>query len=193
MQSVCVYCGSSPGTDAAYAAAAASLGSLLARRGIRVVYGGGHVGLMGVLADTAIAEGGQVAGVITRALMAKEIAHQGLQQLVVVDTMHERKAAMADMADGFVMLPGGFGTLDEFFEAVTWTQLGVHSKPCGILDVNGYFKPLFDLLDEAVRQRFIRLEHRQMLIIESDPALLLDKFDLWHPILAEKWLDRIDR
>ncbi len=193
MRSLCVYCGSSPGADAAYTTAAASLGSLLARQDIRVVYGGGRVGLMGVLADAAIAEGGRVVGVITRALLAKEVAHRGLQQLVVVDTMHERKAAMSDMADGFVMLPGGFGTLDEFFEAVTWTQLGVHSKPCGILDVNGFFTPLLDLLDEAVRQRFIRIEHRQMLIIESTPDLLLGRFDSWRPTVAEKWLDRTDR
>ena len=193
MRSLCVYCGSSPGADAAYTTAAASLGSLLARQDIRVVYGGGRVGLMGVLADAAIAGGGRVVGVITRALLAKEVAHRGLQQLVVVDTMHERKAAMSDMADGFVMLPGGFGTLDEFFEAVTWTQLGVHSKPCGILDVNGFFTPLLDLLDEAVRQRFIRIEHRQMLIIESTPDLLLGRFDSWRPTVAEKWLDRTDR
>ena len=190
---MCVYCGSSPGADAAYTTAAASLGSLLARQDIRVVYGGGRVGLMGVLADAAIAGGGRVVGVITRALLAKEVAHRGLQQLVVVDTMHERKAAMSDMADGFVMLPGGFGTLDEFFEAVTWTQLGVHSKPCGILDVNGFFKPLLDLLDEAVRQRFIRIEHREMLIIESTPDLLLGRFDSWRSTAAEKWLDRTDR
>src|SRR3954471_5316420 len=132
MQSLGVYCASSPGIDPWFAEAAASLGAAIADRGLRLVYGGGHVGLMGVVADAVLSGGGEVHGVITRALEAKEVAHRGLTELLVVETMHERKAVMADLADGFIMLPGGFGTLDEFFEVVTWTQLGIHLKPCGI-------------------------------------------------------------
>jgi len=193
LSSVGVYCASSPGVDPSFGAAASSLGRALARRGIRVVYGGGHVGLMGLVADAALAEGGEVYGVITRALEGKELAHRGLTRLQVVETMHQRKAAMADLADGFIMLPGGFGTLDEFFEVVTWTQLGVHAKPCGLLDVDGFFAPLGALLDGAVRQRFIRSEHRDMLITESDPDALVDRLDAWVPIAVDKWLDRSQR
>jgi uncharacterized protein (TIGR00730 family) len=193
LSAVGVYCASSPGVDPALGAAATSLGQRLAERGIRLVYGGGHVGLMGLLADGALGAGGEVHGVITRALEEKELAHRGLTSLEVVDTMHQRKAAMADLADGFIMLPGGFGTLDEFFEVVTWTQLGVHAKPCGLLDVNGFFDPLGALLDGAVRQRFIRAEHREMLIPVSDPDALLDLLASWTPITLEKWLDRSER
>ncbi len=193
LSAVGVYCASSPGVDPAFGAAATSLGQRLAERGIRLVYGGGHVGLMGLLADGALGAGGEVHGVITRALAEKELAHRGLTSLEVVDTMHQRKAAMADLADGFIMLPGGFGTLDEFFEVVTWTQLGVHAKPCGLLDVNGFFDPLGALLDGAVRQRFIRAEHREMLITVSDPDTLLDLLASWTPITLEKWLDRSER
>ena len=139
--SVAVYCGSNPGTDPAFAAAAAALGALLAERGIRLVYGGGHVGLMGAVADAVLDDGGEAHGVITRALEQKEIAHRGLTSLVITETMHERKAALADAADAFVMLPGGYGTLDEFFEVLTWTQLGIHAKPCAILDVGGLLRP----------------------------------------------------
>ena len=188
-----VYCGSSPGVDPAFAAAAASLGRLLAERGIHLVYGGGHVGLMGVLADAMLAEGGHVHGVITRALEEREVAHRGLTSLLVVETMHERKAKMADRADGFIMLPGGFGTLDEFFEAVTWTQLGVHTKPCGILDVNGYFEPLGALLREGARQRFLRPEHHDLVLVDSDPASMLARLESWIPVPVEKWLDRSQR
>jgi uncharacterized protein (TIGR00730 family) len=193
LSSVGVYCASSPGADPGYAAAAASLGQLLAGRGIRLVYGGAHVGLMGVLADAALAGGGEVHGVITQALQAREIAHQGLARLEVVKTMHERKAAMADKADAFIMLPGGFGTLDEFFEAVTWTQLGIHAKPCGVLDVGGYFAPLRTLLASAARQGFMLPEHRDMVIMESDPAMMLDRLSAWKPVFVEKWLGRQDR
>ena len=193
LTSVAVYCGSSPGADPGFAAAAGSLGRLLARRGIRVVYGGGHVGLMGVLADAARGEGGEVHGVITRALEAKEIAHPSLTSLRVVETMHERKAAMADLADGFVMMPGGFGTLDEFFEVVTWTQLGVHVKPCGILNVNGFFDPLLLQLAQAADQRFLRPHHRDLVIVEPDPALLIDRMGSWAPVVLDKWLDPSER
>jgi uncharacterized protein (TIGR00730 family) len=193
LSSVCVYCGSSPGVDPGFRSAAASLGRLLARRGVRLVYGGGHVGLMGVVADAALGEGGEVHGVITRALEQKEIAHRGLTMLTVVETMHERKAAMADMADGFLMLPGGFGTLDEFFEAVTWTQLGVHAKPCGALNVNGFFDPLLALLARAAEQRFLIPEHRDLVIVEADPAMMIDRLRSWVPVTVDKWLDRSER
>ena len=193
LSTVAVYCGSSSGTDPAYAAAAASLGETLAARGIRLVYGGGHVGLMGVLADAVLAGGGEVFGVITRALKAKEIAHPGLTRLTVVDTMHERKAVMADAADAFIMLPGGYGTLDEFFEVVAWTQLGIHAKPCGVLDVAGYFEPLRTLLDGAARAGFIRPVHRDLVLTESEPAPLLDRLAAWSPVTTAKWLNKSER
>jgi hypothetical protein len=189
LSSVAVYCASSPGADPGFAAAAAALGRLLAERGIRLVYGGGHVGLMGVVADACLAGGGEVHGVITRALEAKELAHRGLSSLAVVETMHERKQAMADLAGGFVMLPGGFGTLDEFFEVLTWTQLGIHAKPCGVLDVAGFFAPLRDLLEAATRQRFLRPGHRDLVIMDSEPGRLLDRLDEWQPTAVDKWLD----
>jgi len=192
-RAVAVYCGSSRGADPSFAAAAVSLGRLFADRGIRCVYGGGHVGLMGVLADAALANGGEVRGVITRALFEKEVAHQALTSLTVVDTMHERKAAIADAADAFVMLPGGYGTFDEFFEVLTWTQLGIHDKPCGVLDVGGFFAPLQSLLDGAVRQGFVSQPHRELVLIDDDPARLLSRLAAWTPVVTSKWLDRSQR
>lgn len=192
-RSLAVYCASSPGVDPRYAQAAAQFGALLAARGIRLVYGGGHVGLMGSLADGALENGGEVVGVITEALEAKEVAHRGVSSLHVVRTMHERKARMADLSDGFVMLPGGFGTLDEFFEAVTWTQLGVHAKPCGVLDVAGYFGSLRAFIDRAVHDRFVREEHFELLVVEDSPELLLDRLATWRPVLIDKWMDRESR
>ena len=193
LRSVAVYCGSNQGTEPAYGRAAASLGRVLAERGIRLVYGGGDVGLMGVLADAARGAGGEVLGVITRALVDREIAHPGLTSLTVVDTMHERKAAMSDAADAFVMLPGGYGTFDEFFEAVTWTQLGIHAKPCGVLDVAGYFGPLRAMLDVATRHGFIKAVHRDLVITDDDPARLLDLLAAWTPVTTDKWLDKSER
>jgi len=193
ISSVAVYCGSNLGTDPAYAGAADSLGRILAGRGIRLVYGGGQVGLMGVVADAVAENGGQVLGVITEALVAKEISHHGLASLRVVGTMHERKAAMADAADAFIMLPGGFGTFDEFFEVLSWTQLGIHAKPCGILDAAGFFAPLRALLDEAVTAGFVHPAHRDMVIVDDDPARLLDRLAAWTPVTVSKWLDRADR
>ena len=194
LSSVAVYCGSNAGADPAFVEAAASLGRLLAERGIRLLYGGGHVGLMGAVADGVLDNGGEAHGVITRALEAKEIAHRGLTSLRVVETMHERKAAMSDAADAFVMLPGGFGTFDEFFEALTWTQLGIHAKPCGVLDVAGFFKPLRALFDGAVASGFVHPAHRDMVVIDSDPALLLDRLAAWTPVTGvSKWLDRAQR
>jgi uncharacterized protein (TIGR00730 family) len=190
LSSVGVYCASSPGVDPCFADAAESLGRLLARRDIRLVYGGGRVGLMGVLADAALADGGVVHGVITQALKDKEVAHLGLTTLQVVTTMHERKAAMVDQSDAFVMLPGGFGTLDEFFEVLTWSQLGLHLKPCGILNVSGFFDPLLELFELATRQRFLRAEHRDMVVIEADPESMIDRLGSWAPMIVDKWLDR---
>ena len=193
ISSVAVYCGSNSGTDPLYALAAACLGRTLAQRGLRLVYGGGHVGLMGTVADAVTQHGGEAHGVITEALQAKEIAHEGLTSLKVVKTMHERKAAMADAADAFIMLPGGFGTLDEFFEAVTWTQLGIHAKPCGVLDAAGFFAPLRALLDGAVTAGFVHPAHRDMVVMDDDPGRLLDRLAGWTPVTVNKWLDRNDR
>jgi uncharacterized protein (TIGR00730 family) len=143
--------------------------------------------------DAALGQGGEVYGVITRALEQREVAHRGLTALEVVETMHERKAAMADRADAFVMLPGGFGTLDEFFEVVTWTQLGIHAKPCGILNVNGFFDPLLALLETATQQQFLRAEHRDLVVTESDPGSLIERLGSWVPATVDKWLDRSQR
>src|SRR5919199_3791597 len=175
MRRVCVFCGSSPGADPAYAAAARRLAEVLVRRGIGLVYGGGSVGLMGVLADAALAAGGEVTGVIPRALQAREVGHAALPDLRVVETMHERKALMAELADGFVALPGGLGTLEEFFEVWTWAQLGIHAKPCGVLNVGGYFDPLLAFLDHAVAEGFVRDAYRAMLLVAAEPAPLLDR------------------
>jgi len=189
LKSVAVYCASSPGFDPLYSRAAGRLGALIAERGLRLVYGGGHVGLMGVVADSALGAGGEVHGVITRALEAKELAHRGLTSLAVAETMHERKLAMSDAADAFVMLPGGFGTFDEFFEVVTWTQLGIHVKPCGVLDVAGFFGPLRGQLNAMTDAGFLRADHRDMILVDEDPAALLDRMAAWTPPKVEKWLD----
>jgi uncharacterized protein (TIGR00730 family) len=188
-----VFCGSAHGADPAFAEAAVALGETLARRDLGLVYGGGQVGLMGVLADAAMANGGRVHGVITRALAELEVAHPGLTELEVVETMHGRKASMADAADAFVMLPGGFGTLDEFFEALTWTQLGVHAKPCGVLDVAGYFAPLLDFLDGASEAGLLRPEHRSLVMIERDADALLDRLVAWEDPGVDRWLTPDER
>ena len=193
LTSVAVYCGSNSGADPAFELAAVSLGRTLAERGIKLIYGGGHVGLMGAIADAVVANGGEGHGVITEALQAKELAHLGLTSLQVVGTMHERKAVMADAADAFIMLPGGFGTFDEFFEVVTWTQLGIHAKPCGILDVDGYFAPLRAMFDNAVSAGFVHPAHREMILIDDSPAGLLDRLTAWAPVTVSKWLDSADR
>src|SRR5580704_7893329 len=189
LSSVAVYCGSNSGFDPAYAQAAASLGRTLADRGISLVFGGGDVGLRGVVASAVLDNGGEAHGVITESLRAMETARADLTSLRVVGTMHERKAAMADAADAFIMLPGGFGTFDEFFEVLTWTQLGIHAKPCGVLDVAGFFAPLRDLLEAATRQRFLRPGHRDLVIMDSEPGRLLDRLDEWQPAVVDKWLD----
>jgi uncharacterized protein (TIGR00730 family) len=175
MQRVCVFCGSSAGGNGEYGDAARELGRILVERGLSLVYGGGHVGLMGVLADAVLEADGEVIGVIPHALNAREIAHPRLTELHVVDSMHERKAKMAAMSDAFIAMPGGFGTYEEFFEAVTWTQLGVHKKPCGLLNVLGFYDPVIQFLDHAVREQFIRPAHRETVLVDSDPARLLDQ------------------
>jgi uncharacterized protein (TIGR00730 family) len=189
LASVCVFCGSNAGADPAYAAAARSVGAGLAERGIRVVYGGTRVGLMGVLADAARAAGGEVVGVIPRQIWEHEVAHTGLDDLRVVDSMHDRKALMAELADAFITLPGGIGTLEEMFEIFTWAQLGLHRKPLGLLDVNGYFEPLAAFLDRAVAQRFLRPDTRRMLAVDRSFDGLMDRFAMWEPVRRPKWID----
>jgi uncharacterized protein (TIGR00730 family) len=190
VQRLCVFTGSSPGGHPDYATAAAALGRELAAQDIGVVYGGAAVGLMGVVADAALAAGGEVIGVIPQSLVDREIAHAGITDLRVVGTMHERKALMADLADGFVALPGGMGTLDELFEAYTWTQLGLQSKPLGLLDVRGYFAQLTAFLDHATQERFLTPEHRGMLVVEDDADDLITAFRRWRPPARGKWIDR---
>jgi uncharacterized protein (TIGR00730 family) len=184
-----VFAGSSPGADRAYAEAAAALGAAIARRGMALVYGGASLGLMGVAADAALAAGGEVIGVIPRALGRRELAHRGLSELLVVETMHERKAAMAARADAFAALPGGIGTLEELVEVLTWTGLRIHDKPVGVLDVAGYWAPLGALLDHAVSERFLRPEHRAGLLSADDPDALLDALAAWEPVEVGKWMD----
>jgi uncharacterized protein (TIGR00730 family) len=190
MTRVCVFAGSAAGLRPEYRAAAEDLGRVLALRGIGVVYGGARVGLMGALADAALAAGGRVIGVIPSALMAKEIAHGDLTELRVVASMHERKALMSDLADAFVAIPGGWGTCEELFEVVTWAQLGLHRKPCGLLNVQGYFDPLLAFVAHAVGEGFIRTEHGSMISVASSPAVLLDLLASHSPPVVEKWLDR---
>jgi uncharacterized protein (TIGR00730 family) len=190
MQRVCVFCGSSPGADGRYGEAARALGSLMAQRGLGLVYGGASVGVMGAVADAVLAGGGHVTGVIPSALVVKEIAHQALPDLRVVATMHERKALMVDLSDAFVALPGGMGTLDETFEVLTWAQLGLHHKPVGFLDTTGYYRPLLEFLDHGIAARFIKPEHRGLYIVEQEPAALLDQLAAYTPPLIEKWIER---
>jgi uncharacterized protein (TIGR00730 family) len=187
---VCVFSGSSPGADIAYRAAAADLGRGLAERGIELVYGGAHVGLMGVVADSALEGGGRVVGVIPQSLVDREIAHPGLSDLRVVDSMHERKAQMAELADAFVALPGGVGTLEELFEVYTWNQLGLHAKPLGLFNVRGYFDGLVRFLDHAVAERFVTPAHRAMLLVGEDLGELLDGLAGWEAPAQPKWIDR---
>jgi uncharacterized protein (TIGR00730 family) len=190
LQRVCVFCGSSPGARPAYVEAARRVGTLLARRGIGLVYGGGRVGLMGAAADAALAEGGEVIGIIPRSLAEKEVAHQGLADLRVVSSMHERKALMSDLSDGFLALPGGFGTLEELFEVVTWAQIGIHSKPCALLNVAGYFDALLVFADHALSERFVRTEHRSLLLTGEDPDALIDRMASYRAPDIDKWMDR---
>lgn len=189
LRHVTVYCGSNPGSNPAYAAAARSMGAELVSRGIGLVYGGGKVGLMGILADAVLAAGGEVTGVIPQHLWDKEVGHGGVTDLVVVHSMHERKTVMADRADAFVALPGGVGTYEELFEVLTWTQLGIHHKPVGVLDVAGFYAPLLALLDNTVAAGFLNDGHRALLLSATEPGQILDRLAAWTPVDIPKWLE----
>ena len=189
MKCVCVFCGSSSGASPVYLEAARAMGRTLAERGIGLVYGGGGVGLMGAVADAVLAAGGEAVGVIPRALQLRELAHPKLTELHVVGSMHERKAKMAELAQGFVALPGGMGTLEEFAEILTWAQLGLHACPIGLLDVAGYYGPLIAFFDRAVAEGFVRPEHRRLMVVSEAPGALLDRFAAWQPSPVERWLD----
>jgi len=192
LRSVTVYCGSNPGADPAFADRTRELARLLVASEIRVVFGGGHVGLMGVLADAAMEAGGEVIGVMPQALADREIGHKGLSELRVVGSMHERKAAMAELADAFIALPGGIGTLEELIEVYTWSQLGIHRKPLGALNVNGYYDALGAFLDAAVQQRFLRAEQREALVFEEEPERLLERLRSGQPPPRPKWLSEAE-
>jgi len=190
MKRICVFCGSSSGSQPEYRACAEELAVELTRRNIGLVYGGGNVGLMGAIANAMLDAGGEAVGVIPEHLMTREIGHNRLTKLHVVRSMHERKALMADLADAFIALPGGFGTLEEFFEILTWSQLGLHAKPCGVVNVLGYYSPLLAMLDHAVEQRFLKSQNRALVLARDSPSELLEAFEEWRPVHFEKWLDR---
>lgn len=192
MKSVCVYCGSSPGRQEIYTDAAMRLGDALVDARLQLVYGGASVGLMGRLADAVLRRGGQVVGVIPEALVRREVAHAGLTELHVTRSMHERKTLMAEMSDAFIAMPGGIGTLEEIFEAWTWGQLGLHAKPCGLLNSGGYFDALAAFLDHAVAEQFVKTPHRSMLIVEDDPVRLLARFETYRAPVVQKWVERGD-
>lgn len=188
--SICVYCGSSPGSDPAFVQAAREVGTLIAKRGLTLVYGGGNVGLMGTVADAVLAGGGRAVGVIPDHLVRREVGHNGLTEQHIVATMHERKAKMAALADGFLALPGGVGTLEEIIEVFVWMQLGLHAKPCALLNVNGYYDPLIKFLAHMTESRFLRPEQLSQLIVGREPAEALDRLQSFTPTTVEKWMDR---
>jgi uncharacterized protein (TIGR00730 family) len=192
-QRICVFCGSNLGIRAEYRSAAEGLAAVLRRHEIELVYGGGNIGLMGVLADTMLAGGGRVIGVIPESLMAREVGHLGLTELRVVSSMHDRKALMSDLSDAFIALPGGFGTLEEFCEVVTWSQLGIQDKPCGLLNVLGYYDPLLHLFDHAVREGFLHPDNRALVMDDDDPERLLEKMASIHPAHSAKWIGKEER
>ncbi|WP_414581313.1 TIGR00730 family Rossman fold protein [Scytonema sp. PCC 10023] len=188
MKYVCVFCGSSMGVQPAYQQAALAMGEALARRKLGLVYGGGNVGLMGTIADATLAAGGEVIGVIPDFMVAKEIAHTGLTQLHIVNSMHERKTMMAQLSDAFVALPGGYGTLEEFCEVLTWAQLGLHQKPFGLLNINGYYSPLLKFFDQAVTEEFLRPINRSLVLEAAEPENLLDLLANYQPQYVDKWI-----
>jgi uncharacterized protein (TIGR00730 family) len=190
MKQLCVFCGSNFGRNPAYRAAATKVGSLLAARGITLIYGGGKVGMMGAVADACLAANGQVIGIIPKALAAKELAHHNLTEIHVVNSMHERKKLMADLADAFLTLPGGFGTWEEFNEAVSWSQLGLHRKACALLNVEGFYDPFLAQADRAVTDGFVSVVHRSIVISGSDPDELLDRLERYEVPQEEKWYNR---
>lgn len=189
LRRICVYCGSSSGNDLAHRTAAHALGAFLARSGIGLVYGGGHVGLMGALADGALAQNGEVIGVIPQSLMAKELGHGGVTDLRVVGSMHERKQLMVDLSDGFIALPGGFGTLDELFETLTWLQLSFHDKPVGILNISGFFDGLIEFINQMSRDGFLKREHAECVLVEQDAEKLLTRMEDFSPPDLGKWIE----
>jgi uncharacterized protein (TIGR00730 family) len=193
MKRICVFCGSNRGVRSEYIDAAQWLGKILVKRNLSLVYGGGNVGLMGVIADAVLAEGGEVIGVIPQSLVDREVAHQNLTQMHIVNSMHERKALMADLSDGFIAMPGGMGTFDEFCEILTWAQLGIHQKPCGILNVENYFTHLLKMFDHAMDEGFLRDTHRDLVIEATTPETLLDLFDNYQPKPVAKWMDQNKR
>ena len=189
MKSLCVYCGSNSGAHPAYVEAAIALGTRMARDGIRLVYGGGNIGLMGTIADAVLAAGGEVVGVIPKHLVDMEVAHAGLTELEVVDSMHQRKSRMFDLADAFVAMPGGFGTLEEIVEMFTWRQLGISEKPCALLDVNGYYRPLVAMMDRMVEERFLHPGQREDMWTGDDIEAMFEWMRGYRPAQASKWLD----
>jgi uncharacterized protein (TIGR00730 family) len=193
MKRICVFCGSKTGKRTAYRQAAVKMGHLLAERNIELVYGGGNIGLMGVVADAVLEKGGVVTGVIPEVLVAHELGHQRIQDLRVVGSMHERKALMADLSDGFIAMPGGFGTFEEFCEIVTWSQLGLQEKPCGLLNVENYYEPLLSLFDSAVAEGFLMPENRRIVQAHSEPEALLDALLSCKPVSKRPWIDRSNR
>jgi uncharacterized protein (TIGR00730 family) len=194
MRRLCVFCGSSTGNRAVFADSARRLAAAMTKRRLGLVYGAGNIGLMGILADEVLRAGGEVIGVIPQALVDREVAHEGLTQRHIVSTMHERKALMADLADGFVALPGGFGTADELFEILTWAQLGLHARPIGLLNVAGFFDPLLAWLDHMVADGFLRPEHRALLLTATEPEALLDRLLSYHAnSMPPKWIADVDR
>lgn len=193
MKRICVFCGSSIGSSPAYVAAARALGELLCDEGIGLVYGGASVGLMGILADTVLERRGEAIGVMPRHLLKREVGHTRLADLRVVESMHERKALMAELADGFIAMPGGFGTFEEMFEIITWAQLGLHGKPAGFLNVAGYYDPLLGLIEHGVTEGFVREAHRGLILHAADPGELLQRMRSFVPIALPKWLERPDQ
>jgi uncharacterized protein (TIGR00730 family) len=188
LRRICVFCGSNPGKRDSYTRAASKLAKTLVARNIAIVYGGGHSGLMGTLADTVLAAGGEITGIMPRALVDKERAHLGIPDLRIVESMHVRKALMAELSDAFIALPGGYGTLEEFCEILTWTQLGIEQKPCGILNVEGYYDHLLQLFDHAVAEQFVKPQHREIVISSENPETLLDRLLTYDVPFTEKWL-----
>ncbi len=190
MKSICIFCGSNPGKGQIYAEATRAMVRAIAAAGMKIVFGGGKVGLMGVVAETAIASGVYVIGVSPRRLLEHEVVHQGLSELHIVESMHERKVAMSKLSDAFIVLPGGMGTFDEMFEILTLNQLGVQNKACGLLNVAGFYDPLLVFLNHAVEQRFVRAEHRDMIVIDDDPVRLIQRLGDWIMPEVSKWMDR---
>ena len=191
MKSICVFCGSSTGSDPVYAEVASNLGRIMAEKQIRLIYGGASVGIMGILADSVLKHQGEIIGVIPSFFSKKEIAHQHLKELIFVDSMHERKLKMASLSDGFITLPGGYGTMDEFFEMLTWSQLDLHQKPVGLLNIHGFFNPLITMLDRMTEEKFVKEAHRQMVICHENIDELLQMMEAYKPVRLEKWLNRI--